>query len=240
MITSSQATSDLQLLDSPIWSALNTRLASFSLNCGTAKMMAQDVSPMAASAGLGPTQMKDFEQLVLTRGSPVVTLERDVLPRSSKHLKRETRGCVQLVASAPSKPKDTYEIEALDARDAKEIFALADLTKPGPFAQKTYTMGDFIGIKQNGKLIAMAGQRLKVPGYTEISAVCVAPEFQGKGIGAELVRQMSARVIRSGDVPFLHAYESNPGAIGLYESLGFEIRAKLHATVWSIENPEQL
>ena len=203
-------------------------------------MMAQDVSPMAAPAGSDPAQMEDFERLVLTRGTPVVTLERDALPHSSQHLKRETRACVQLVASAPSKPKDTHEIIALDARDAKEIFALADLTKPGPCAQKTYTMGDFIGIKQNGKLIAMAGQRLKVPGHTEISAVCVAPEFQGQGIGAELVRQMSAQVIRCGDVPFLHAYESNPGAIGLYQNLGFEIRAKLHATVWSKEHPEKL
>ncbi|MDP5218745.1 GNAT family N-acetyltransferase [Ruegeria sp. 2205SS24-7] len=109
---------------------------------------------------------------------------------------------------------------------------LAKLCKPGPFRSQTNRLGDFIGTFRDGALVAMAGQRLKLPGYTEISALCVDPAFRGRGMGTELVRRMCDRIRDAGNTPFLHAYASNTSAIALYEHLGFVTRTRVEATNW--------
>ncbi|MCY4333465.1 MAG: GNAT family N-acetyltransferase [Litoreibacter sp.] len=139
---------------------------------------------------------------------------------------------IQMIAKQPEPPKNTLAVRDLSDAHATQVLDLAERCKPGPFRSQTHRLGDFIGVFRDERLVAMAGQRLKLPGFTEISAVCVEPEYRGSGFGAELVRCMSERIPDSGNVPFLHVYASNTSAIALYERLGFEARVQVQATNW--------
>ena len=121
---------------------------------------------------------------------------------------------------------------ALTDSDAPEMLALAQLTKPGPFSTATHKLGQFIGVRIDGRLAAMAGERMKVDRHSEVSGVCTHPDFQGRGYAAILSRAVAQRIIDRGETPFLHAFESNAGAIALYEKLGFSIRTRLIASAF--------
>ena len=118
-----------------------------------------------------------------------------------------------------------------DDADAAEMLALATLTKPGPFFSRTHQLGAFIGVRREGELIAMAGQRMRPDGYTEASGVCVHPDHRGHGYAARLLREVTARILARGEKAFLHSYADNATAIGLYESLGYRGRAEVVFTI---------
>ena len=117
--------------------------------------------------------------------------------------------------------------------DAAEMQALAALTQPGPFFRHTNRLGTFIGVRQDGALVAMAGERLRPTGYTEVSGVCTHPDHRGKGYAGALMRQVAHNIVARGDTPFLTSYTDNVGAIALYEALGFRIRRELMLTALS-------
>ena len=105
------------------------------------------------------------------------------------------------------------------------------LTQPGPYAAHTNRLGDFIGVKQGGVLVAMAGERMKMPGLSEVSGVCTHPDHRGRGYAGALMRVVAERMLVRGETPWLHAYASNAGAIALYESLGFRHHAVSIASI---------
>ena len=218
------------LLDRPIWSALTTCLAPIAERMGTARAFPQKIGPLAAAASY--ETFPDFMSLMTHRKEPLITVEIDTPRLAQQCLPEDHVHGVQMIGHFPAKPQNSHKIQDLTKTHATQIFDLAKRTKPGPFASQSHTLGDFIGIFDGPHLIAMAGQRLKLPGFIEISAVCVDPSFQGCGMGAELVRQMSERILDRGDVPFLHAYERNMAAISLYQCLGFQQRARLEVTNW--------
>jgi predicted GNAT family acetyltransferase len=124
------------------------------------------------------------------------------------------------------------EILKLEDADAPEMLALAKLTEPGPFLARTHHhMGRFIGIRIDGRLAAMAGERFRFPGYTEVSGVCTHPDFRGRGLARRLSATVAAGIEARGERPFLHAWKSNRAAISLYESLGFELRSEVNVAV---------
>jgi ribosomal protein S18 acetylase RimI-like enzyme len=114
------------------------------------------------------------------------------------------------------------EVVRLSDEDVPAMMALAELTRPGPFSRRTAEMGEFFGIRVGGELIAMAGQRLRVPGHIELSAICTHPEHVGRGHGAALTRVQVQRILELGERPFLHVRGDNTRAIALYERLGFQ------------------
>lgn len=232
MTKHTRISADTALLDRPIWAALSTRLADMSTSVGSARAFPAEIGPLAAAAGSAPGDQLDFMALIWQRGTPVVTMETKTPIAARLFLPELHVSGVQMIGINPAAPKNTHQVEVLGEDDADQIFALAEQTQPGPFERRTHTLGEFIGIKHEGTLIAMAGQRLRLPGHTEISAVCVTPTHRGKGLGAELVRQMADRIMSSGERPFLHAYASNHSAIALYERLGFRIRAEVQVTRW--------
>jgi predicted GNAT family acetyltransferase len=124
-------------------------------------------------------------------------------------------------------PARGIELCVLSEADVPDMLALTALTHPGPFRSQTYTLGTYLGIRVDGRLAAMGGQRMHVPGYREISAVCTHPDFQGRGYARRLVSRLVAETFDRGLVPFLHVEEANQRAQTVYRGLGFVERARL-------------
>ncbi|UGT61165.1 GNAT family N-acetyltransferase [Nocardia asteroides] len=137
---------------------------------------------------------------------------------------------VQLDGSALRTEPDPA-LEVLTGADVPEILELIARTEPGPFAPRTIEMGTYLGIRERGRLVAMAGERMHPTGWTEISAVCTDAEFRGRGYASRLVRAVGAVVRERGEVPFLHAVAHNHTAISLYETLGFTLRKRSRVTL---------
>jgi predicted GNAT family acetyltransferase len=115
----------------------------------------------------------------------------------------------------------------LGMADAAEMSELATLTHPGPFGPELYRLGLFVGLREQGRLVAMAGQRLRIPGYVEISGVCTHPGWQGRGLARGLMNHLAREIQRQGDTPFLHVLEENTRAVTLYTRMGFTLRKRL-------------
>ena len=128
-------------------------------------------------------------------------------------------------------PLPDPEAVLLGADDVPEILDLVARTQPGPFLPRTVELGSYLGIRRDGALVAMAGERLHPPGWTEISAVCTDEAYRGQGLAARLVRAVAAGIVERGETPFLHALGTNVNAIRLYEALGFELRRTTSFTV---------
>jgi predicted GNAT family acetyltransferase len=135
---------------------------------------------------------------------------------------------VQMIADRHMPLVEDQRIEELGEADAAAMLELATLTKPGPFTMKAQALGNFWGIKENGRLIAMAGERLKLDALTELSGVATHPDFQGKGLGRLMTLHVAGKIFAKGEQPFLHTYATNAVAIRLYESLGFKLRTRMN------------
>ncbi|HEY4702612.1 MAG TPA: GNAT family N-acetyltransferase, partial [Streptosporangiaceae bacterium] len=131
---------------------------------------------------------------------------------------------VQLVDAGVAGAEPDEEVVRLGPADVPEMLDLTARTKPGPFLPRTYELGVYLGIRRDGALVAMAGERLKPPGWTEISAVCTDDAWRGHGFASRLIRVLVAGVRARGETAFLHAVATNTGAIRLYEAMGFEVR----------------
>ncbi|WP_324193855.1 GNAT family N-acetyltransferase [Nocardia blacklockiae] len=118
------------------------------------------------------------------------------------------------------------DLTVLTAADVPQMLALIARTQPGPFAPRTIEMGTYLGIRVDGELVAMAGERMHPPGWTEISAVCTDARFRGRGLATRLIRAVGAGIRARGETPFLHALARNTTAIELYERLGFTLRQR--------------
>ncbi|MGJ5749555.1 FR47-like protein [Streptomyces puniciscabiei] len=118
------------------------------------------------------------------------------------------------------------EAVRLGPADVPEMLDLVARTRPGPFLPRTVELGTYLGIRRDGALIAMAGERLHPPGWTEISAVCTDPAFRGEGLATRLILAVAHGIRERGETPFLHTSAENTGAIRLYESLGFRLRRR--------------
>lgn len=214
------------ILDRPIWSALDSRHAELSEGGPLARRYKRGITPFAAARDNAPECLEALaglaeadEALVIVEPNGL-TLPRGLVTDSVTPL-------VQMVASRPPENVGDARIERLGPDDAEEMMALAMLTKPGPFSLKAQCLGEFWGIRENGMLIAMAGERMKQEGFTELSGVCTHPDARGRGLGRLMSLFAARRIFDRGEVPYLHAYASNETAIGLYESIGFTLRRML-------------
>ncbi len=224
----SSVTNTSHILDHPVQAAFQSHWRPVARRTGSAWMLPSDIGPFAAQGGHSQEDQSDFSRMLSERGAPVIVLQKDdvTVPDNTEVLAHEEG--VQMVYGGGVVENDDFGHVKLNEQDAVDMHALAHLTAPGPFAERTHVLGEFIGIKKDGQLIAMAGQRMQTPGWTEISAVCVHPDSRGQGLATKLIKAMCGIIQSSGQVPFLHTYASNVGAIALYEKLGFRLRTRVH------------
>jgi len=216
-------------LDRPAWSALRTRQHALARGNDAALRFDTDFAVFAAIGDESGVALRALGALIGETG-PAIVLQKDPLPAVPCTWVDRHRLGVQMVAETLTGGADVAFLELGDA-DAAEMLALATLTEPGPFFRRTHRLGGFIGIRDQGRLVAMAGERMKPAGFTEVSGVCTHPDWRGRGYAGALMRVVAARIVARGETPFLHAYADNRGAIALYESLGFRVRCGVHVTV---------
>jgi ribosomal protein S18 acetylase RimI-like enzyme len=219
-------------LDKLIWTALTTRQAHLSEGDARARRFQTDIGPFAAALDGSPEAVSSLAALIPDGGD--ISLLEPVPPSAPARVEVSfTAPGVQMMTHAFTHgPRQDFPIEALGDADAEDMLALALLTRPGPFRERTHTLGRFIGIRDDGKLIAVAGERLQTDEFIEISGVCTHPDYRSRGYGAALLTTVGQRILDEGKTPFLHAYASNTGAIALYRSLGFEHRRDVTHAVW--------
>ena len=140
---------------------------------------------------------------------------------------------VQMLCESAPAPPVGLAFEELTPADRPEMLELALSTRPGPYATNTPDLGNYIGVRNDGRIIAMAGVRIRIPGMTEVSAVCTHPDFRGRGLAAALTAELTARIFQRGEQAFLHAHAGNAGAIGIYQRLGYRIVRTLEHAVLS-------
>ena len=217
-------------LDHAVWSALTGRQSHLALIRGGARRYHPDYGVFAALADHSEASLAGLGALVDAHGD-VALLQADP-PGAPAGLVIAAQDLgVQMTAERlTAAPDPDVAITDLADADGPEMLALATLTRPGPFFGKTHRLGDFVGVKLDGRLVAMAGERMKPDGFTEVSGVCTHPEHRGRGYAGALMRVVAGRILARGETPFLHAYASNRAAIALYETLGFAFRREVLMT----------
>jgi len=218
-------------LDRPVWASLTTFHAPIAVGDAKARRYSSDVNLFASARDDEDPAALAALGALMTPGQPVYILQVPSVRVPADCIEvRPGRG-VQMLASGRLEDHAGDDVVPLGDADAADMLALAQLTQPGPFLSRTHTMGEFVGVRIGGRLAAMAGERMRFPGHTEISGVCTHPDFRGRGLARRLSATVGARIQARGERPFLHAWIDNRAAIALYESLGFSLRTLVHASV---------
>jgi ribosomal protein S18 acetylase RimI-like enzyme len=230
------ADSDPALLNDPVWHALTGPHHRFAVASGRparAYRYRVDVAPFAALRDVAdPAAWQDLgdlcgpdgraaleapDMVAVPQGWAVAT----VFPIAQ--MIAPTDGLVNGGAQEPVVP--------LGKKDAAEMLALAEVTRPGPFAPSTVELGGYLGVRRDGRLVAMAGRRMRLPGWIEISAVCTHPDHRGQGLSRLLIAAVEAAIRQQGQRAFLHVLHENARAVEVYRGLGFATRADMTMTV---------
>ncbi len=226
----------MHVLDNVIWQALTTRDAQFAESFEEARRFVREVGPLGAFREHGAKGYASLAGLVEPGGTVGLFLDDAYEARAGWDFVAGAP-LLQMVCdngSTPVRPrsgKEIPELVELGTQDSPEMIELTGMTKPGPFGPRTHELGTYLGIRSQGQLVAMAGERLKVPGRTEVSAVCTHPEHTGKGYAGILMAEVLKRIREHGETPFLHVRADNGRAIEIYKRLGFRERKLGHFAV---------
>jgi predicted GNAT family acetyltransferase len=221
--------SDTLLLDNPVWHALSTEQSALAQGNGLAKRFPLDVAPFGGLIDQSATAYDALEEILPGAVTALALDAEPVLPPDWEMV--QSGEMYQMICEAPAHLEENHVFRELTKADVPEMLALTNLTEPGPFLPRTIELGAYLGVHDAGSLVAMAGERLHLTGFTEISAVCTHPQYRGRGYGNALMSALISRIVRRGEIPFLHVRTGNVTAVGLYEKLGFRVRAQLHLAV---------
>lgn len=220
----------MSVLDNPVWSALSTTHASFAEGDDLAKRYPVDVAPFGATRDQSAESYHSLARLLGPGQTAALPLSTPPgLPAGWTTVFKVNSSQMVWNGSAPPPVKRGFE--DLNISQVDQMLALVELTKPGPFFKRTPELGSYLGIREQGRLVAMAGERLRPLGHTEISAVCTHPEYRGHGYASSLVSALIQKITGRGEIPFLHVRTENVGAIRVYEKLGFKTRRVIEITL---------
>jgi len=216
-----------EALNNPVWHALTNQHSAIALGNAWARRYQREIAGMGAVV----TATEDaFHHLAaLLASNEVIGLLGPQPPAGEPWLLLRQIPIAQMVYAGPKvqPPNVQSAIASLSPADVPAMLKLVEITHPGPFQPRTIELGHYVGIWQDGMLAAMAGVRMHLPGYHELSAVCTHPAFQRRGYARQLILQLMSEIQSAGEVPFLHVSPDNSGAYTLYEALGFKQRAEL-------------
>jgi len=224
---------DLTQLDNPLWYALNGAQQTFSIGFSFTKRYRPGILPFAAYDHLRPDNITELNGLLKKDEAFFLVGELPPLPSHFK-LIRELP-CAQMILDLPLTPvQDTAAATALTSADRDTMFELIHRVQPGYYERDTHLLGNYFGIWQDEKLVAIAGERMRLKGMVEISAVCTDPAYAGRGYAQQLIVHICKSNLEKGNMLFLHVLTSNERAIRLYEHLGFRKRREI--SFWKLVN----
>jgi len=226
----SDPTAESHPLDNVVWNALTGRQSEFAEGDDRAHRYLVDVAPFAGLRDYSPASTASLLPLA-SEGHRLAIFSVEPMPPVEGLAVLLAGTGHQMIASRVVPPRQLRDVERLDDSAVSEMLALVERSQPGPFAVRTNRLGGYLGLRAGGQLIAMTGERMKIDGFTEISAVCTHPDHRGHGYAHDLVSLVAQAVLDRGEQPFLHVFSENFPAIALYERLGFAIRRTLHVTV---------
>jgi GNAT superfamily N-acetyltransferase len=228
---------DIQLLDNPMWSALTTAHSHLALGNQLARAYPPEIGPLGGLTEQSPAAYEDLRAIAEPDSIRVLFLKEPPRPRPGWTFVRG--GLVDQMLHTGSRIDDLPQpigMRRLTKSDVPAMVELAKLTEPGPFRNRTHELGAFFGIFEGDRLLAMAGERMRVPGFVEVSAVCTHPDARGRGYARTLMSTVMKLIRHEGDMPFLHTFADNLPAIRIYESLGFAKRCTFHLAVLKNES----
>lgn len=213
-------------LANPLWTSLTTRHAHLAQGGSLARRYPVDISPLMGLPAEGPANVAALQSLVdIGDDMAVVGPIQPMLPRNWETLYQSQ--LTQMIRTDRSLlPEGNADASTLGVADVPDMLALVELTRPGPFRMRTIELGRYIGIRIDGKLLAIAGERSWIGNFHEVSAICTHPEARGNGYARAMIAHIVNRMLRTGETPFLHVESSNAAAIALYCSVGFMRRVE--------------
>jgi predicted GNAT family acetyltransferase len=217
-------------LDNPVWASLNSRHAPIAEGGDLARRYPRDVSPLCALAA--PTQACADAMVAMTGVGDDIAVFGPQMPATPAGFEIfRQMGILQMIRRdrAPL-PPPAIAFDELGDDDVDAMLALVELTRPGPFCRRTIDLGRFVGVREAGRIVAMAGERMWIDDHREVSGVCTHPDAQGRGIARALMAEVIDRMLDAGQVPFLHVEATKAPVIAFYGSLGFEPRASFVVT----------
>ena len=216
-------------LDNVVWHALATSHRELAEGDGLARRYRPDVAPFHAVTTVDDQGWAALGDLAGPGG--IVVLFRDAVPPAPLDWTRVAGGVGHQMVAEALTPIAPVPSRPLTDEDVPQMLELVALTQPGPFERRTIELGGYIGVFEGDRLLAMAGERMRVPGYTEVSAVCTHPDARGRGLAAALTHQVATTAQARGDTAYLHVRADNDVARRVYERLGFRLRRAVELVV---------
>jgi hypothetical protein len=219
-------------LVNPVWSALNSVDQRLNIGDEEVSYFDSEVSPFVAMQDwCDEAQLNALEKL--PSGRSWFVMREGGVKFIDDFVQVITIPLYQMVCKDfKSNLLSDVDVRLLGEEHLESMLSITGLTKPGPFMSRTIEFGNYKGLFVGDRLVSMAGERLHVEGYTEVSAVCTHPNQLGKGFGAHMLSILSADVLAKGNIPFLHVRQDNKRAIGMYERLGFEVSREIFFAIF--------
>ena len=237
-MTPNRSARNERVLDNVAWHALTTVQAEFAQTVGAAARFDPDVSVFAGLADDGEQAWADLAALV-GPGGVAVLFGGEVPGTAPAGWPVHATGVGHQMVLDELAPVTLPDSRPLGPEDVEAMTELVELAQPGPFRPRTIELGDYHGVVEDGRLVAMAGERQKLPGFTEISAVCTHPDARRRGLGAAMTAQVAQGILDRGETPFLHLTDDNHPARRVYEALGFRFRREVRILVTGPPRPRR-
>jgi ribosomal protein S18 acetylase RimI-like enzyme len=226
-----------EILDNLVWRSLTSTHSRFAQGTGLARRFDPEVAGFVAVRQPTQCAWADLRRLVGPGAVVMLSGGGDIDPPADWPRIGGGFGNQMILDRLTTAPAIDAWIQPLTASDVPQMLALVELTQPGPFRPRTIELGHYFGIFEDGVLVAMAGERLQTPEFTEVSAVCTHPTARGRGLAAALSHRVATGILARGQTPILHVALANVGARRVYERLGFVVRRELEFL--AVETPAQ-